>query len=123
METLSIILNFILGSGLLGTLLFWRSRHRQEQAQAGSAEISNRQKEFELQSQALEFLQKQLSEAYTELDKMQQIINEKREQLRQIIQGAKQLEMDLLESQSKLQKSRVFSCSLMECAHRKECVV
>ena len=41
MEILSIIINFILASGLVGTVLFFRSKKRKESAEADSAELKN----------------------------------------------------------------------------------
>ena len=45
MEILSIIINFILASGLVGTVLFFRSKKRKESAEADSAEIVSIQSE------------------------------------------------------------------------------
>lgn len=44
METLSIILNFILASGLAGTILFFNAKKRKENAAADSAELANTEK-------------------------------------------------------------------------------
>ena len=41
MEKLNIILNFVLASGLLGTLIFYRAKRRKENAAADSVEIEN----------------------------------------------------------------------------------
>ena len=41
METLSLILNFVLASGLVGTILFFRSKRRTASAEADSAEVGH----------------------------------------------------------------------------------
>ena len=41
MEIVSIILNFVLASGLAGTILFFNSKKRKENAAADSAELEN----------------------------------------------------------------------------------
>ena len=44
MELISIILNFLLASGLAGTLVFFNSKRRRERAAADSAELENTEK-------------------------------------------------------------------------------
>jgi len=44
MELVSIILNFLLASGLAGTLLFFNSKRRRESAAADSVELENTEK-------------------------------------------------------------------------------
>lgn len=44
METISIILNFVLASGLAGTLIFFKSKKRKEAAEADGAELENTDK-------------------------------------------------------------------------------
>lgn len=119
---MSTILNFILASGLLGTLLFYKSKRRTEQAQAQGAEIHNRQSEFELQRQAVEFLGSQLTEAYTEIDKMQEIISKKREEIIELIRQTKKLEIQLIQSQNTQRKAELNACYTGDCTLRKEAV-
>lgn len=69
-EIVSLCLNFILGSGLLGMMIFYRTKQRKEIAQAAMAENENKQVEFLIHKQSVDFLSKQLAEAYTELSKL-----------------------------------------------------
>ena len=53
METLSIILNFLLASGLAGTILFFNAKKRKEDAAADSAELENTEKVVAIQSEQI----------------------------------------------------------------------
>lgn len=53
METLSLILNFVLASGLAGTILFFRSKRRKASAEADSAELENTEKIVAIQSEQI----------------------------------------------------------------------
>ena len=53
MELISIILNFLLASGLVGTLLFFKSKKRKESAEADSAELENTEKIVAIQSEQI----------------------------------------------------------------------
>lgn len=44
MELISLILNLVLTSGLIGTLVFYNSKRRKASAEAGGAELSNSDK-------------------------------------------------------------------------------
>lgn len=92
-EIISIALNLILGSSLI---LFYSSNRRKQAAEASSAEIGVRRGEFDINRQQIEFLGHQLSQAYSEIDKMQEIINEKRSQIIELIRQTKQLEVSLI---------------------------
>lgn len=47
MEIASLILNFILGSGIISMLFFYRSKRRKADAEANTAEINNEHTEVE----------------------------------------------------------------------------
>ena len=53
METLSLILNFVLASGLAGTILFFRSKRRKASAEADSAELENTEEIGAIQSEQI----------------------------------------------------------------------
>lgn len=109
METISLILNFILGSGIMATLMFYNPNRRKLNAQASSEELNVKQSELTIEHQTIEFLQAQLCEAYIEIDKMQDIINQKRDQIIKLIRTTKELEISLIETQQKLRKNEIIS--------------
>nr|DAZ61899.1 MAG TPA: shock protein B [Caudoviricetes sp.] len=77
METLSIILNFVLASGLAGTLLFFRSKRRKEKAEADSAEIDNTEKVVAMQSEHITRLDGRVEKLEEKVDKLEIIIEHK----------------------------------------------
>lgn len=77
METVSIILNFLLASGLVGTLLFFRAKRRQEVAQADSAEISNTEQVVKIQSEHITRLDGRVEKLEEKVDKLEIIIDRK----------------------------------------------
>lgn len=77
METISIILNFLLASGLVGTLLFFRAKRRQEVAQADSAEISNTEQVVKIQAEHITRLDGRVEKLEEKVDKLEVIIDRK----------------------------------------------
>ena len=77
METISIILNFILASGLLGTLIFFKSKKRKEAAEADSAEIKNTEQVVAIQSEQITRLDGRVEKLEAKVDKLEIIIEHK----------------------------------------------
>ena len=81
METVSIILNFILASGLLGTLIFFKSKKRKEAAEADGAELENTDKVIAIQYEQITRLDGRVEKLEEKVDKLEIIIEEKDVQL------------------------------------------
>lgn len=77
METLSILLNFLLASGLVGTLLFFNSKRRKEKAAADSAELENTEKVVAIQSEQIIRLDGRVEKLEEKVDKLEVIIEHK----------------------------------------------
>lgn len=77
METLSIILNFILASGLAGTILFFNAKKRKENADADSAELANTEKVVAIQSEQITRLDGRVEKLEEKVDKLEIIIEHK----------------------------------------------
>lgn len=77
METLSIILNFILASGLAGTILFFNSKKRRENAAADSAELENTEKVVAIQSEQITRLDGRVEKLEEKVGKLEIIIEHK----------------------------------------------
>lgn len=114
-EIVSLILNLLLGSGLI---LFYSQHKRKQAAEASSAELDVRRNEFDIHRQSVEFLSRQLSEAYTEIDRMQDIINDKRLQILDMLRRTNQLEIDLLNQETIRKKLKMSTCRRADCAER-----
>lgn len=74
---LSIVLNFVLASGLVGTLLFFRSKKRKEMAEADLAELENTEKVVAIQSEQITRLDGRVEKLEEKVDKLEIIIEHK----------------------------------------------
>lgn len=81
MEIVSVILNFVLASGLLGTLVFFKSKKRKENAEADGAELENTDKVIAIQSEQITRLDGRVEKLEEKVDKLEIIIEEKDVQL------------------------------------------
>ena len=77
METLSIILNFLLASGLAGTILFFNAKKRKEDAAADSAELENTEKVVAIQSEQITRLDGRVEKLEEKVGKLEIIIEHK----------------------------------------------
>lgn len=77
MEALSLILNFLLASGLAGTILFFNAKKRKENAAADSAELANTEKVVAIQSEQITRLDGRVEKLEEKVDKLEIIIEHK----------------------------------------------
>lgn len=77
MELVSILLNFLLASGLAGTLVFFNSKRRRERAAADSAELENTEKVVAIQSEQITRLDGRVEKLEEKVDKLEIIIEHK----------------------------------------------
>ncbi len=77
METLSIIFNFLLASGLVGTFLFFKSKKRKESAEADSAELKNTEQIVSIQSEQISRLDGRVNKLEHKVGKLEIIIEHK----------------------------------------------
>ena len=77
MEIVSLVLNFLLASGLIGTFVFFKSKKRTAQAEADSAEISNTDKIVHMQSEHIDRLDDRVAKLEDKVDKLEIIIEKK----------------------------------------------
>lgn len=77
MELISIILNFLLASGLVGTILFFKPKKRKETAEADSAELRNTEQIVGLQSEQIQRLDGRVNNLERKVGKLEIIIEHK----------------------------------------------
>lgn len=114
---ITILINFIVAGGVT-VFLFYQSRRRKEAATASAAEIENKGSEFGLYKEQIKFLNDNLQQAYTEIDKMQEIINRKRTDIIELIRRACQLEIDLTTERKAHQMAENHECTNIDCRSR-----
>lgn len=118
MELISLILNFILSGSTIGMVIFYTSKKRKAAAEATEAELGTVGQEFNIQKQNIEFLSSQLQDAWKEVEKLQGLLNDSRNQIVELIAKTKQTEIELLEAQTKRRKAEVLACHNTDCAQR-----
>ena len=77
METISIILNFLLASGLIGTFIFFKPKKRKELAEADSAELKNTEQIVSIQSEQISRLDGRVNKLEHKVGKLEIIIEHK----------------------------------------------
>lgn len=76
-EILSLILNFLLASGLVGTFVFFRYKRREAKAAADSADLENTDKIIQMQSAHIGRLDHRVEKLEEKVDKLEIIIEDK----------------------------------------------
>ena len=77
MEIISLILNFLLASGLVGTFVFYRYKRREARAAADSADLENTDKIIQMQSAHIGRLDLRVEKLEEKVDKLEIIIEDK----------------------------------------------
>ena len=111
MLQLLVILNFILGTGLAGTLIFYVPKKRKEIAVAKSAELENMSKEGNVYETRIQFLLNQI-------DFTQSQINELQKNLGTLRERATKLEVDLVHERMKSDHYHKHTCNVEDCKLR-----
>lgn len=76
-EIISLILNFLLASGLVGTFVFFRYKRREAKAAADSADLENTDKIIQMQSAHIGRLDLRVEKLEEKVDKLEIIIEDK----------------------------------------------
>lgn len=71
MELFSLILNLVLGSGIVGTFIFYTSKRRKAEAEADGAEIHNEQTEVDRLEARLKIRDDKIDVLYVDYRKLQ----------------------------------------------------
>lgn len=112
LETVNLIINGLLGSGMVSMMLFYRSKRRQHNAEASTSEFNA------LKLQINHFSQ-QLKEAYTEIDHMQEIIDRKRNELLDVSKKLSELRMQLIMAEERKAVAEYNMCDVPDCPNRR----
>jgi len=76
-EIASLILNFLLASGLVGTFVFFRHKRREAKAAADSADLENTDKIIQMQTAHIGRLDIRVEKLEEKVDKLEIIIEDK----------------------------------------------
>lgn len=111
MELITLILNFVLGSGLIGVLLFYNSKRRKENASAAAMELDATAKQ-------IDYLSRQLSDMFAENDRMQELLDRKKAELLELKRQFNELKLQLLDEEYRRKEAEYNMCTVKECSMR-----
>lgn len=110
-ELLKWILTGLLGTGWIGTFMFYRTRKKK-------ANIEADKEELQLDIDQIEHLKKQNKEAYETIEKLQSIINELRAKNIEDAKKINELELKVIEADRKQKLAEYNACAVDNCCER-----
>ena len=105
-------------SGVLGTLLFYKLYKRRELAQTQALEIETELSTLTAYQKQIDFMNKQLETAFQQLGRLQQIINENRDRIIELLDEVNSLKIMLKEESEHRQSAEQNACVLENCPNR-----
>ena len=111
METARLIFDIIISSGLIGMLFLYRSKKKKAAAEAEDAE-------FDVTTKQIDYLSKQLADMFTENDKMQELLDQKKAELLDIKRQLNEMKLRLLEEEYRRKEAEYNMCTVEQCAKR-----
>ena len=105
-------------SGVLGTLLFYRMHRRRELARTQAVEIETEMSSLTAYQKQIDFMNRQLETAFQQLSRLQQIINENRDRIIELLDEVNSLKIMLKEESERRQCAEQNACVLENCPNR-----
>ena len=105
-------------SGVLGTLLFYKLYRRRELAQTQALEIETEMSSLTAYQKQIDFMNRQLETAFQQLSRLQQIINENRDRVIELLDEVNSLKIMLKEEAEHRQSAEQNACVLENCPNR-----
>lgn len=109
-EIISLVLNFVLSGGLIGTFSFYRSKRRTQSAEADIKEVAADQAQ-------VTYLKNELKDAYTEMEHIQDLMDSKRGKILELTRKVGELELKVLEAE-RLKKLAEYHRCTADCDSR-----
>ena len=116
---LRIVSDFVLGSGIVGLLFFYRIKQRRESAAAVTAEAQAASAELDVNKAQIEHLGRQLADSFSENVKVQDLVNKERARIVDLMRQLGELEIKFLEEERRRKRAERDVCAVENCASRK----
>lgn len=110
-EIINIVVNALLASGLISMMLFYRSKRRKHNTEADVGE-------FNAAVLQINHFSQQLKEAYEEIDRMQAIIDQKRNDLLEMSKKLSEMRLQLVQTEERVALAEYNRCNVAECVRR-----
>lgn len=104
--------------GVMGTLLFYKLHRRRELAQTQALEIETELSTLTAYQKQIDFMNRQLETAFQQLGRLQQIINENRDRIIELLDEVNSLKIMLKEESEHRQSAEQNACVLENCPNR-----
>ena len=111
--------DFVLGSGIVGLLFFYRIKQRRESATAVTAEAQAASAELDVNKAQIEHLSRQLADSFSENVKVQDLVNKERARIVDLMRQLGELEIKFLEEERRRKRAERDVCAVENCASRK----
>ncbi len=111
--------DFVLGSGIVGLLFFYRIKQRRESAAAVTAEAQAASAELDVNKAQIEHLSRQLADSFSENVKVQDLVNKERARIVDLMRQLGELEIKFLEEERRRKRAERDVCAVENCASRK----
>lgn len=118
-EIIRMALDVIVGSGVVGLLLFYRSKQRKESAAAVTAEAQAASAELDANKAQIEHLSRQLVESFAENVKVQELVGKERSKIVELMRQLGEIEMKLLDEERRRKQAERNACLDEGCLERK----
>lgn len=115
---LRIVSDFVLGSGAVGLLFFYRAKRRRESADAVTAEARAASAELDVNKAQIEHLSRQLIDSFSENVKVQELVDKERSRIVELMRQLGEIEMKFLEEERRRKRAERDVCLVDNCASR-----
>ncbi|MDE6482924.1 MAG: hypothetical protein K2L01_04105 [Rikenellaceae bacterium] len=115
---LRIVSDLVLGSGIVSLLLFYRTRHRRESAEAVTAEAQAASAELDVNKAQIEHLSRQLVDSFSENVKVQELVSRERARIVDLMRQLGEIEIKFLEEERRRKRAERDACTVENCASR-----
>lgn len=120
MEWITAIVSLLIGSssgGVIGWILSAKSSKRKSAAEASLQEAEANLKSLEADERLISYLKRELSDAYAQLDHVQELMDQKRLKLLELSRKVGELELRVIEEE-RLRKLAQYNECTRDCADR-----
>lgn len=112
------VIDLLMGSGIVGMLLFYRLKQRRESAATLTAEAKAAEAELDVNKAQIEHLSRQLIDSLADNAKVQDIVSKQRDRIVQLMRQLGELELKLMEEERRRKQAERRVCFADNCAER-----
>lgn len=112
------VIDLVMGSGIVGLLLFYRLKQRREHAATTEAEAKAAEAELDVNKAHIEHLSRQLIDSLADNAKVQDIVSKQRDRIVELMRQLGELELKLMEEERRRMQAERQVCTAENCVGR-----